>query len=751
MRFGENAQETIRGVKAKLESLQSSLPDGVEVVTVYDRSGLIDRAVTNLWNKLLEELLVVGLVCVIFLFHVRSSLVVMISLPVGILTAFIVMYWQGINANIMSLGGIAIAIGTMIDGAIVMIENMHKHMERTPLTRENRWQVVAKASAEVGPALFFSLLIITVSFVPVFVLEAQEGRMFSPLAYTKTYAMAASAALAVTLVPVLMGYFIRGKVLSEHRNPVNRLLVSGYLPMLKGVLKYPVTTLVVVVLILAVGVWPASRIGSEFIPPLDEGDLMYMPTTYPGISIGKARELLQQTDRLIASLPEVETVFGKVGRAETATDPAPLTMIETFIQLKPRDQWREGMTTEKLKQELNALIQFPGVTNAWVMPIITRIDMLATGIKTPVGIKVAGPELATIEAVGKQLEAILSKVPGTASVYSERVAGGRYVQADIDRLRAARYGLNIADVQQVIASAVGGINVSQTIEGLERYPINVRYPQDYRDSPEKLRQLPIVTPSGQRIALADVADIRIEDGPPAIKSENARLNGWTFVDIEGVDVGSYVGQAMAAVNDELQLPAGYSVAWSGQYEYMLRAKERLTYVVPLTLAIIVILLFMSFRRIAEVAMILGTLPFALVGAVWFMYLLGYNFSVAVGVGFIALAGVAVEIGVIMLVYLNQSYQAMLESCEQKGLEPRRETLRHAVLHGAGLRVRPIMMTGSSIIIGLLPIMFGTGTGSEVMGRIAAPMVGGMVSAMLLALLVIPVLFYLWKRRGLAHR
>jgi copper/silver efflux system protein len=751
MRFGENAQETIRGVKAKLESLQSSLPDGVEVVTVYDRSGLIDRAVTNLWNKLLEELLVVGLVCVIFLFHVRSSLVVMVSLPVGILTAFIVMYWQGINANIMSLGGIAIAIGTMIDGAIVMIENMHKHMERTPLTRENRWQVVAKASAEVGPALFFSLLIITVSFVPVFVLEAQEGRMFSPLAYTKTYAMAASAALAVTLVPVLMGYFIRGKVLSEHKNPVNRFLVAGYLPMLKGVLKYPSTTLVVVVLILAVGLWPASRIGSEFIPPLDEGDLMYMPTTYPGISIGKARELLQQTDRLIASLPEVETVFGKVGRAETATDPAPLTMIETFIQLKPRDQWREGMTTEKLKQELNALIQFPGVTNAWVMPVITRIDMLATGIKTPVGIKVAGPELATIEAVGKQLEAILSEVPGTASVYSERVAGGRYVQADIDRLRAARYGLNIADVQQVIASAVGGINVSQTIEGLERYPINVRYPQDYRDSPEKLRQLPIVTPSGQRIALADVADIRIEDGPPAIKSENARLNGWTFVDIEGVDVGSYVEQAMAVVNDELHLPAGYSVAWSGQYEYMLRAKERLTYVVPLTLAIIVILLFMSFRRIAEVAMILGTLPFALVGAVWFMYLLGYNFSVAVGVGFIALAGVAVEIGVIMLVYLNQSYQSMLESCEQKGLEPRRETLRHAVLHGAGLRVRPIMMTGSSIIIGLLPIMFGAGTGSEVMGRIAAPMVGGMVSAMLLALLVIPVLFYLWKRRGLAHR
>ncbi|GGC60715.1 efflux RND transporter permease subunit [Marinobacter halophilus] len=749
MRFGENAQETIQGVKAKLESLQGSLPEGVEVVTVYDRSGLIERAVNNLWSKLLQELLVVGLVCVIFLFHVRSSLVVMVSLPVGILTAFIVMYWQGINANIMSLGGIAIAIGTMIDGAIVMIENMHKHMERTPLTRENRWQVVAKASAEVGPALFFSLLIITVSFVPVFVLEAQEGRMFSPLAYTKTYAMAASAALAVTLVPVLMGYFVRGKVLAEHKNPVNRVLVALYMPLLKGVLKYPASTLLAVVLILAIGLWPASRIGSEFIPPLDEGDLMYMPTTYPGISIGKARELLQQTDRLIATLPEVQTVFGKVGRAETATDPAPLTMIETFIQLKPRDQWREGMTTEKLKEELNSLIRFPGVTNAWVMPIITRIDMLATGIKTPVGIKVSGPELSTIEAVGKQLETILAQVPGTASVYSERVAGGRYIQADIDRVRAARYGLNIADVQQVIASAVGGINVSQTIEGLERYPINLRYPQDYRDSPEKLKQLPIVTPAGQRIALSDVADIRIEDGPPAIKSENARINGWTFVDIEGVDVGTYVQQAMAVVEDQLQLPAGYSVGWSGQYEYMLRAKEKLTYVVPLTLAIIVILLFMNFRRVAEVAIILGTLPFALIGAVWFMYLLGYNFSVAVGVGFIALAGVAVEIGVIMLVYLNQSYQSMLESCQEKGLSPRRETLRHAVLHGAGLRVRPIMMTGTSIIVGLLPIMLGGGTGSEVMGRIAAPMVGGMISAMLLALLVIPVLFYLWRRQGLA--
>ncbi len=592
MRFGENAQATINGVKDKLKDLKSSLPEGgVEVVTVYDRSGLIERAVNNLGFKLLEEFLVVGLVCIVFLFHVRSSLVAILSLPVGILAAFIVMHWQGINANIMSLGGIAIAIGgAMIDGAIVMIENMHKHMERTPLTPENRWEVVTRSASEVGPALFFSLLIITVSFVPVFALEAQEGRMFAPpLAFTKTYAMAASAALAVTLVPVLMGYFIRGgKVLPEHKNPVNRLLVSAYMPVLKLVLRFPKTTVLAAVLALVVGVWPATRIGSEFIPPLDEGDLMYMPTTYPGISIGKARELLQQTDKLIATVPEVETVFGKVGRADTATDPAPLTMIETFIQLKPRDEWREGMTTEKLKQELNNLIRFPpGLTNAWVMPIITRIDMLATGgIKTPVGIKVAGgPDLATIQGIGKRLEEIMVDIPGTASVYSERVAGGgRYIKVDIDRERAARYGLNIADVQQVVASAIGGINVSRTIEGLERYPpVNLRYPpEDYRDSPpEKLEQLPIVTASGQRIALADVADIRVEDGPPAIKSENARLNGWTFVDIEGgVDVGSYVEQAMATVNESLDLPAGYSVTWSGQYEYMLRAKEKLTYVVP---------------------------------------------------------------------------------------------------------------------------------------------------------------------------
>ena len=748
MRFGENAQKTIDGVKAKLEKLKAGLPEGVEIVTVYDRSGLISRAIDSLWKSLAEELAIVALICVIFLFHVRSSLVAVFSLPLGILTAFTVMYWQGLNANIMSLGGIAIAIGAMIDGAIVMIENMHKHMERTPLTPENRWKIVAASASEVGPALFFSLLIITVSFVPVFTLEAQEGRMFSPLAFTKTYAMAASAALAITVVPVLMGYFIRGKVVAENKNPVNRLLIAGYMPLLKTVLRFPKITLAIAVVIFLVGIWPVNKIGSEFIPDLDEGDLMYMPTTYPGLSIGKARELLQQTDKLIATVPEVKTVFGKIGRAETATDPAPLTMVETFIQLKPKEEWREGMTTEKLKKELDALVKFPGLTNAWVMPIKTRIDMLATGIKTPVGIKVAGEDLREIQKIGQRLEQILKDVPGTASVYSERVAGGRYIKVDIQRAQAARYGLNIADVQQVIATAIGGMNVAQTIEGLERYPINLRYPQDYRDSPEQLALLPIVTPSGQRIALADVANVYVEDGPPAIKSENARLNGWTFVDIDGVDVGSYVQAAMATVEQQLDLPAGYSVAWSGQYEYMLRAKEKLTYVVPLTLAIIIILLYMNFRNFTEIAIILGTLPLAVIGSIWLMYLLGYNFSVAVAVGFIALAGVTVEIGIIMLTYLNQAYHQLIDTCRERGVQPLKEDLLEAVTQGAGLRVRPVMMTTVSTIAGLLPIMFSSGTGAEVVSRIAAPMVGGMVSAVILTLLVLPVVYYLWRTRSL---
>ena len=745
MRFGENAQKTIDGVKAKLEKLKAGLPEGVEIVTVYDRSRLISSAIDSLWKSLIEELAIVALICVIFLFHVRSSLVAVVSLPLGILTAFIVMYWQGVNANIMSLGGIAIAIGAMIDGAIVMIENMHKHMERTPLTPENRWKVVAESASEVGPALFFSLLIITISFVPVFTLEAQEGRMFSPLAFTKTYAMAASAALAVTVVPVLMGYFIRGKVVAERKNPVNRLLIAGYMPLLKGVLRFPKITLVMAGVVFLVGIWPLNKIGSEFIPDLDEGDLMYMPTTYPGLSIGKAREILQQTDKLIATVPEVETVFGKIGRAETATDPAPLTMIETFIQLKPREAWRDGMTTDKLKKELDALVKFPGLTNAWVMPIKTRIDMLATGIKTPVGIKVAGPDLKEIEKIGKRLEQVLKDVPGTASVYSERVAGGRYIKVDIQREKAARYGLNIADVQQVVATAIGGMNVAQTIEGLERYPVNLRYPQDYRNSPEQLALLPIVTTSGQRIALGDVARVYVEDGPPAIKSENARLNGWTFVDIDGVDVGSYVEDAMKVVADQVELPTSYSLNWSGQYEYMLRAKEKLSYVVPLTLAIIIVLLYLNFRSVAEVAIIMGTLPLAMIGSIWLMYLLGYNFSVAVGVGFIALAGVAVEIGVIMLVYLNQAHTLFLLQCEERGITPSMKGLREAVLHGAGLRVRPVMMTTVSTIVGLLPIMFSTGTGAEVVSRIAAPMVGGMLSALVLTLLVLPAVYLLWKQ------
>ncbi|WP_287243918.1 efflux RND transporter permease subunit [Pseudoalteromonas sp.] len=744
MRFGENAEATIKLVKEKLESLKKGLPEGVEIIPVYDRSNLITQALDNLSSKLIEELIVVALVCVVFLFHIRSSIVAIITLPMGILTAFVVMYWQGINANIMSLGGIAIAIGAMTDGAIVMIENMHKHMEKTPLTDENRWQVVMDSAAEVGPALFFSLLIITVSFMPVFILEAQEGRMFSPLAYTKTYAMAASAGLAITLVPVLMGYFIRGKVISEQKNPVNRLLVAAYKPLLNAVLKAPKTTLVLALVLAAIGFYPVNKIGSEFIPPLDEGDLMYMPTTYPGISIGKAREILQQTDKLIASVPEVESVFGKVGRADTATDPAPLTMIETFIQLKPKSQWREGMTTEKLKKELDNLVKFPGLTNAWVMPIKTRIDMLATGIKTPVGIKVAGPKLSEIQKIGEQIEVILKDLPGTASVYSERVAGGRYIKVDINREKAARYGLNIADVQQVVATAIGGMNVTETVEGQERYPVNLRYPQDYRDSPEELKLLPIVTPNGQRIALADVAHVFIEDGPPGIKSENARINGWSLIDIEGSDIGSYVERAQQALHEQLELPAGYSITWAGQYEYMERAKAKLSYVLPLTLAIIVVLLYLNFRSFIEVAMIMLTLPLAMIGGIWLMYLEGFNFSVAVGVGFIALAGVAVEIGVIMLVYLNQAYQdAKAQSAQFTVTE-----LRQAIINGAGLRVRPVMMTVATIIIGLLPVLYGTGTGSEVMSRIAAPMVGGMLSAIVLTLLVLPALYFIWRKRHL---
>lgn len=748
MRFGENAQKTIERVKAKLTSLKKSLPAGVEIIPVYDRSNLINDAINNLGIKLVEELVVVALVCAVFLFHIRSSLVVVVTLPLGILTAFIVMYWQGINANIMSLGGIAIAIGAMTDGAIVMIENMHKHMEKTPLTDENRWNIVTKASSEVGPALFFSLLIITVSFLPILILEAQEGRMFAPLAYTKTYVMAASAGLAITLVPVLMGFFIRGKVTSEKKNPVNRVLIAAYKPLLNCVLSFPKITLACALVITLIGFYPINKIGSEFIPPLDEGDLMYMPTTYPSLSIGKAREILQQTDKLIATLPEVKTVFGKVGRAETATDPAPLTMIETFIQFKPKDKWREGMTLEKLKKELDALVMFPGLTNAWVMPIKTRIDMLATGIKTPLGIKIAGPKLSEIQKIGQRIELLLKDIEGTGSIYSERVAGGRYIKIDINREKAARYSLNISDIQQVISTAIGGTNVTQTVEGQARYSVNLRYPQQYRDSPEALRVLPIVTPSGLHIALADVADVLIEDGPTGIKSENARLNGWSLIDIKGMDVGTYVKRAQKILDKHLALPVGYSISWGGQYEYMQRAKNKLSYVLPLTLAIIIVLLYLNFRRFAEVAIIITTLPLAMVGGVWLIYLQQFNFSVAVGVGFIALAGVAVEIGVIMLVYLNQAYQEKYLQAQRNQSLLSVTELKDAITQGAGLRVRPVIMTVATIIIGLLPVLYGSGTGSEIMSRIAAPMVGGMISAILLALLVIPAIYFLWRKQAL---
>jgi len=751
MRWGENASKTIDAVKERLDELGRSLPDGVEIVTTYDRSALIDRAVDNLQTKLLEEFLVVALVCAVFLFHLRSSAVIILSLPVGILVAFIVMRMQGINANIMSLGGIAIAIGAMVDAAIVMIENVHKHIEDEPLTDENRWKVIGDAASEVGPPLFFSLLIITLSFLPVFTLEAQEGRLFAPLAFTKTYAMAAAAGLSITLVPVLMGYFIRGKITRESKNPINRVLIAAYRPVINAVIQFPRATLLLAAAILVVGLWPVTKLGSEFMPPLDEGDLMYMPTTYPGISIDKARELLQQTDKLIRTVPEVKSVFGKIGRAETATDPAPLTMIETVIQFKPKSEWREGMTVDGLRDELNSIVKLPGVTNAWVMPIKTRIDMLATGIKTPVGIKVAGPDLAVIQGIGKDLEDALADVRGTASVYSERVAGGRYVDVDIDRKRASRYGLNISDVQDVVRTAIGGMNVTQTVEGLERYPVNVRYPQRVRDSLEQLRLLPIVTPQGARIALADVAEVKVVDGPPVIKSENARLNGWTYVDITGRDLGSYVVEARQKVRDSVDLPPGYSLAWSGQYEYMVRAKERLSLVGPVTLAIIVFLLFLSFRRFAEVAIIMGTLPMALIGGVWLLYLLGYDLSVAVGVGFIALAGVAVEIGVVMLVYLNQAIRQHMKTAAAEGRPMTADNVKQAVIDGAVLRVRPIMMTVAAIIAGLLPIMFGGGTGSEVMRRIAAPMVGGMVSATILTLIVIPALFLIWRTRALTQR
>ncbi|HET6593147.1 MAG TPA: efflux RND transporter permease subunit [Xanthomonadales bacterium] len=750
MRFGENARATIAGVKERLAELRRSLPEGVEIVETYDRSGLIDRAVATLQRKLVEEFIAIGLVCLVFLFHLRSSLVVILSLPLGILAAFVVMHAQGLNANIMSLGGIAIAIGAMVDAAVVMIETVHKKLERADYDPKSHWATVTEAAVEVGPPLFFSLLIITLSFLPVFTLQAQEGRLFAPLAFTKTYAMAAAAGLSITLVPVLMGYFIRGRILPELRNPVSRFLIATYRPLIDLVTRRPWTVLMLSGALVLIGFWPLGRLGSEFMPDLNEGDLMYMPTTFPGISTGKAQELLQQTDRLIATVPEVQSVFGKIGRADSATDPAPLTMIETVVRLKPPSEWRPGVGIEDIKRELNERLQIPGLTNAWVWPIKTRIDMLATGIKTPVGVKIAGPDLAVIQEIGRQVEAVLKELPGTASAFSERVAGGRYVSVDIQRDQASRYGLNIDDVQDVVRTAIGGMNVTETVEGLERYPVNLRYPQSERDSLDRLRELPIVTPTGQQIPLAAVANLAVEDAPPMIKSENARPNGWIYVDIEDMDLGTYVAAARKAVAEQVDLPPNYSIKWSGQYEYLERAQERLAVVVPLTLVMIVLLLFLNFKNIAEVLIILGTLPMALAGGIWLLYLLDYNFSVAVGVGFIALAGVAVEIGVVKLVYLKQALARRIRLAAEQGRDPAREDLAQAVIDGALLRVRPITMTIAALFAGLLPIMFGSGTGSEVMRRIAAPMVGGMVSVMLLTLVVIPATWLLWQRARLTR-
>ncbi len=748
LRSGKNARETIAAVKTRLEELKKGLPEGIEIVTTYDRSELIDSAVKNLSHKLIEEFIVVALVCVLFLWHLRSSLVAIVSLPVGILIAFIIMQRQGINANIMSLGGIAIAIGAMVDAAIVMIENAHKHIEawhkRHPdqqLKGEAHWKVITDAAVEVGPALFFSLLIITLSFIPVFTLEAQEGRLFGPLAFTKTYAMAASAGLAVTLVPVLMGYWIRGRIPVEERNPISRGLIRVYQPALDAVLRWPRTTIAVAVLIFLSGLWPASQLGGEFLPPLDEGDLLYMPTALPGLSPQKASELLQRTDRMIKSVPEVARVFGKAGRAGTATDPAPLTMFETTIQFKPREQWREGMTPEKLIEELDRAVQVPGLANLWIPPIRNRIDMLATGIKSPIGVKVYGSELAQIDRVAQEVEAVAREVPGVSSAIAERLTGGRYIDIDIKRADAARYGLSIAEVQAIVAGAIGGMNVGETVEGLARYPISLRYPREWRDSLTDLQQLPIYTPRGDQITLGTVANIRVSDGPPMLKSENARLTGWVYVDVRDRDMAAVVADLKTRIGSEVALTSGMSISYSGQFEFMERANAKLRLVVPATLLIIFVLLYITFRRFDEALLIMATLPFALTGGIWFLYLLDYNLSVATGVGFIALAGVAAEFGVIMLLYLTNARKARLDA----GLTDE-GSLLDAIREGAVQRVRPKAMTVAVIIAGLMPILLGSGTGSEIMRRIAAPMVGGMITAPLLSLFVLPAVYLLMRRR-----
>lgn len=754
MRSGKNALETIKAVKAKLASLQTSLPKGVEVVATYDRSTLITAAVTNLRDKLIEEFVVVAIVCAIFLFHLRSALVAIISLPLGVLAAFVVMRYQGVNANIMSLGGIAIAVGAATDAALVLIENMHKHLEAYGRAHPNqaignreRWELVAKASIEVGPALFFSLLIVTLSFIPVFALEAQEGKLFAPLAYTKTYTLAAAAGLAITLIPVLMGYLIRGRIPAEAANPINRLLIRAYRPLLDASLRRPVGTIAIAVVALLLTAIPLSRLGGEFLPPLNEGDLLYMPSALPGLSAAKARELLQQTDRLIKTVPEVATVFGKAGRAESATDPAPMEMFETTIQFKPRDQWRAGLTPAKLIDELDNVVKVPGLSNVWVPPIRNRIDMLSTGIKTPVGVKVSGADLGQIDKITTQIEAVVKTVPGVTSALAERIAGGRYIDVSIDRARAARYGLSVMDVQSVVSSAIGGENIGEVVDGRQRFPINVRYPQDYRNSIQTLREFPMVTERGAQVRLGDVATIQITDGPPMIRSENARLSGWVYVDVRGADLLTAVRAMQARVAQEVKLPPGYAVAWSGQFEYLKRAAAKLKTVVPLTLLVIFILLYFAFRSTAEALLLMATVPFALVGGFWFIWFLGHAVSVATAVGFIALAGLAAEFGVVMLVYLRNSLNQRLDA----GQPLSRELILEAIREGAVLRVRPKAMTVAVIVAGLLPIMFGQGAGSEVMQRIAAPMVGGMITAPLLSLFVIPAAWRLLQERRLRRR
>jgi Cu(I)/Ag(I) efflux system membrane protein CusA/SilA len=748
MRSGKNALATIAAVKEKLETLKPGLPAGVEIVPVYDRSSLIKRAIDNLGEKLLEEFIIVTLVCAVFLFHLRSALVAIVTLPIGILVAFIVMHYQGVNANIMSLGGIAIAIGAMVDAAVVMIENAHKHIERwkhahagAALAGDEQWRVIGESAAEVGPALFFSLLVITLSFIPVFTLEAQEGRMFSPLAFTKTYAMAAAAGLSVTLIPVLMGYLIRGVIPPEHKNPLNRWLIAVYRPLLDVVLRFPKATLVVAAVLALVTIFPASRLGGEFMPPLDEGDLLYMPSALPGLSIGKVSELLQQTNRLIKTVPEVASVFGKAGRADTATDPAPLEMLETTIQFKPRSEWRAGMTPDKLVAELDRIVKVPGLSNIWVPPIRNRIDMLATGIKSPVGVKVAGSSLAEIDRIAGEIARVVKNVPGVTSALAERLSGGRYIDVKIDRDAAARFGMNIADVQAIVSAAVGGDNIGETIEGLQRFPINVRYPREVRDSVEKIRDLPVLTERGAQIRLSDLAAITVTDGPPMLRSENARLSGWVYVDIRGRDLKSAVVDMQRAVAEQVKLTAGYSVSWSGQFEYLERAAAKLKLVVPATLAIIFVLLYLTFRRVDEAVLIMAALPFALIGGFWLLFVLGHHISVASAVGFIALAGVSAEFGVIMLLYLRHAWDERLAA----GNPPTAALLEEAIRDGAVLRVRPKAMTVAVIIAGLLPIMFGSGTGSEIMQRIAAPMVGGMISAPLLSMFVIPAAYLLMRR------